>query len=241
MKTSVGKDLKVPYIPAIALPLTISFKLPVLFRRGRAKDNEIDRIKSFFENEKGSIAVSQAACTTHRVDLSWKSSKSLTQSFIEAVKGLNLASNHSSLKKDLEFKRFVNEFGTHYQKSTILGVKLYSERRYSQKETEAVDDEDLKVCNTALAVKLIGMQIDPDLETCRVPEILFKNFKSKQLQRYVVTTSGSYAFTNGTEWSKQILDMHKNSILFPVPIKRKLRPIVELFFEKSLLVSGSIT
>ena len=59
MKSSVGKDLEIPYRPAVAIPITLNFKLPILFSRSRANDNEIERVKSFFDQEKGSIAISQ--------------------------------------------------------------------------------------------------------------------------------------------------------------------------------------
>ena len=233
----MGKDLKIPYRPAVAIPITLNFKLPILFSRSRTNDDEIERVKAFFDQEKGSIAISQATCSTHWVDLSWNGPKVLTQTFIEAVKGLHMASNQSNLKQNLEFRRFINEFGTHYAKRTILGVRLYSERRYSMEESENLNDEDMKNCNTAMAIKLLGMQVDPNVDTCHVPSIFFKNFTSHQLQKYMITTSGSYALKNGTEWSQQVLEMHKNGILYPVPIKRKLRPIVELFFDKRLQVN----
>ena len=40
----------------------------------------------------------------------------------------------------------------------------------------------------------------------------YQNFTSNNLQRYVVTTSGSYAFTNSTDWSDQLKQMHEKGI-----------------------------
>ena len=45
----------------------------------------------------------------------------MTLSFIGAVKGLHLVSNETREKQNAEFKRFINEFGTHYAQQTILG------------------------------------------------------------------------------------------------------------------------
>ena len=100
-----------------------SLKLPTLFSRSRSNDDELERVKSFFEKENGSIAVSQAACSTHRIDVSPKASKIMTLSFVGAVKGLHLVSNETREKQNAEFKRFINEFGTHYAQQTILGKK----------------------------------------------------------------------------------------------------------------------
>ena len=55
---------------------------------------------------------------------------------------------------------------------SISGVKLYSERRYSQEESSKSTDNELKNCNTAIAVKLVGMHIDPNIETCTIPKLL---------------------------------------------------------------------
>ena len=63
-----------------------------------------------------------------------RSKKQFTEPFLEAIKGLNLASNKSILEQKFELKRFIDEFGTHYSSSTIMGVKLLTERRYSFNE-----------------------------------------------------------------------------------------------------------
>ena len=41
---------------------------------------------------------------------------------------------------------------------------------------------------------------------------LYQNFTSNNLQRYVVTTSGSYAFSNATYWSDQLKQMNEKGI-----------------------------
>ena len=125
IKNSVGKDLEIPYKPNLAVPVTITFKMPTLFSRSRSNDDEIDRMRTFFEDEKGSVAVSQAVCSTHRVDISPRASKTMTTSFIEAVKGLHLVSNETMMKQNSELKRFVNEFGTHYAQQTVLGKSFF--------------------------------------------------------------------------------------------------------------------
>ena len=121
MKSSVGEDLEVPYKPKPGVPVNINLKLPTLFSRSRSNDDQLKRVKKFFEEEKGSVAISQAACSTNRIDLSSMASKTMTLSFIEAVKGLHFVSNDTKDRQNLELKRFINEFGTHYSQQTILG------------------------------------------------------------------------------------------------------------------------
>ena len=47
---------------------------------------------------------------------------------MKKLKGLHLASNKSEFEQKFELKRFIDEYGTHYPKSSILGVKILSER-----------------------------------------------------------------------------------------------------------------
>ena len=54
------------------MPFKVSIVLPTLFRRGSSTDDEIQRIEKFLVNDRGSIAISQAICSTHRVDISNK-------------------------------------------------------------------------------------------------------------------------------------------------------------------------
>ena len=126
-----------------------SIKLPSLFSRSWEKEEGINNIKDFFVKEKGSIVVTEAQCITHKVDISDTSKKSFTQPFIDTVKSMNEAIMNGTLAHQLqEFKRFVNEFGTHYASSTELGTKLSIERRYSSQERRGVKDRELKNCNT---------------------------------------------------------------------------------------------
>ena len=56
--SSFGNDLEIPYKPYLALPITVNFKLPTLFSRSSSRDDDIDRLKRFFMEEEGSIAIS---------------------------------------------------------------------------------------------------------------------------------------------------------------------------------------
>ena len=73
------------------------------------------------------------------------------------------------------------------------------------------------------------MQVDPDLGKCKNDRLLNDTFNSTNLQRFVITTFGSYAVSNVTEWGNQIHEMYASGILFPVPLQRELVPILNLF------------
>ena len=126
-----------------------SIRLPSLFSRSWESSENINNIKDFFVKENGSIAVTEALCITHKVDNSDTSKKTFTEPFIDTVVALNEAILNGSAQRQLqEFKRFVNEFGTHYASTSELGTKLTIERRYTSQERRGVKEKSLKDCNT---------------------------------------------------------------------------------------------
>lgn len=48
---------------------------------------------------------------------------------------LNKAVGKGQAEKDKAFKRFVNQFGTHFVEETQLGAKIYYERRFTRRST----------------------------------------------------------------------------------------------------------
>ena len=77
--------------------------------------------------------------------------------FIESVRALNeVIINGSRSRQIQEFKRFVNEFGTHYASTTELGTKLTIERRYTMQERRGTKDKVLKDCNTLAGISTLA-------------------------------------------------------------------------------------
>ena len=150
MSKIVGKDLTIPYKPSMSSPFTLTMRLPTLFSRSSSKDDEIEHVRDFFRNENGSIAVSQAKCETHRIDISsHHTKKEFTLPFLDAMKALEESNDKSRHHKMAEFKRFIDEFGTHFAKRTILGVRLLFERRYSAKEKSGNSNENFEAHNVS--------------------------------------------------------------------------------------------
>lgn len=87
--SNFGEKLTIPYKPNVALPVSINMVMPTLFSRSSSHNDDIDRALNFFTKERGSIAISQAICSTHRVDLQSNSASKFTQPFIEAIKGMH--------------------------------------------------------------------------------------------------------------------------------------------------------
>ena len=137
-----------------------------------------------------------------------------------------------------EFIRFVNEYGTHFPIKTVMGVKLFSERRYSAKEKGSNKDDDLMRCNTLMAVKMMGIQRDPNKDQCKDQSLHFRRNSNTKLESLVVSSYGSYSSNslNISEWSKQIQDLDKEGNLYPRALKRELGLIIR-FLIKSQQIS----
>ena len=131
-----------------------AIRIPPLFTRSWSQNEDINRVKDFFVKERGAIAITEAVCLTHRVDISDLSKKQFVQPFIDSVKSM-----HSVIKSGdedaqiREFKRFVNEFGTHYSSAAEMGTRISIERRYSASERSGAEDNELKDCNTVAGIK----------------------------------------------------------------------------------------
>ncbi len=77
-----------------------------------------------------------------------RSRKYFVEPFVDSVKALHAVTAAPSASKRVdEFKRFVNEFGTHYASTTEMGTRLSIETRYTKQERASATVEELKDCN----------------------------------------------------------------------------------------------
>ena len=65
-----------------------------------------------------------AYCLTHRVDIYLKSRKNLTQPFVDSAAALEAAAEKGQAARKAEFRRFVEEFGTHF--ATQASLRFYT-------------------------------------------------------------------------------------------------------------------
>ena len=99
-------------------------KFKTAFTRSWSGSNDIENIEKFFSVEHGSIVTTEAICLTNQVDIATYSKKKFVEPFVNAVKALHLVSDKDENMRILEFKRFINEFGTHYASTSEMGTKL---------------------------------------------------------------------------------------------------------------------
>ncbi|XP_023334770.1 uncharacterized protein LOC111706201 [Eurytemora carolleeae] len=97
--------------------------IPPIFSRSWGDNKDVEKVRNFFTKEQGSISVTEAICLTHRVDIADAARKVLLQGFIDSVVSLESFSDVNRTLQEAEFRRFVNEYGTHYQTTSKLGTR----------------------------------------------------------------------------------------------------------------------
>ena len=127
-----------------------------------------------------------------------------------------------------EFNHFLTLYGTHFAAKSLMGVKVYSERRYSSKEKGNNTDEDLMRCNTLVATKVIGIQGGKDEDQCKDNELMLERSSNTKIKSHIISTYGSYGkkATDISGWSKQIQELDDSGILYPRVLKRELLLII---------------
>jgi hypothetical protein len=211
--------------------LGASMSIPPLFSRSWSNTNDIQNVENFYRKEHGSIVITEAICLTNQVDLGYHSKKVFVEPFIDAVKALYIAET-----EDLrfnEFKRFIDEFGTHYSSTSEMGTKLTIERRYSAKERASTDKNDLKNCNTVAGARIFGLQTEESHFHCNNSELIDNTLDSESVDRMIITTYGSFIAKSLAEWSQQVISLVQGSTFSPRAIRRELRSILHLFQDKN--------
>jgi len=198
--------------------------------------DDVKNLASFFTVVKGAIAVSEAQCITHKIDVS----EFLTPSFHPTFVGVLriLAQQDTEVKQKRAFKRFVRDYGTHYVSSAFLGAKISSLTKYSSYERLNLGKQNLLECSSMQAFK--KFKIDNE-EKKKDDE---ENDESLNLSQCWsdgnenhLDVSGSSSRTRlvnfGTKPDKKLGKTDWKDIK-PIPIKIELTPIVNLFNPSAL-------
>ena len=88
----LGRNMKVS-IPYHGVA-KIDIELPTLLTRGSSGNNDIVDLRAFFGQDNGSIAISQAICTTHHINIPLAAKKkAFTKMFLSSILGLQRVAN----------------------------------------------------------------------------------------------------------------------------------------------------
>ena len=122
----VSGTVGVPIGPAEA-SITVS-PPPNSASYGEEDSESSSSLEKFFSKEGGSISRSEAKCSVFDVTIDIDDpSLRLHDGFIEAVKNIDLATTKS--EKETAMKSFIDKFGTHFQKKSVMGIGYEFETR----------------------------------------------------------------------------------------------------------------
>ena len=75
------------------------------------------------------------------------------------------------------------------------------------------NDKIKQFCTKLEGLQNIGYQSEPNINLCRDPELQRVEFGSKNVERSVVSTYGSFPASNGSDWIKSVMEMHASDSL----------------------------
>ena len=102
------QDLNV-VVPMSGL-MNVRLNLPTFLSRSSEYNTENIDLKMFLDKEKGSIAVSQAKCITHHINIALSAkNKRFTKTFLDAVLSLQLAADVLNNTMRYYMRRFLME------------------------------------------------------------------------------------------------------------------------------------
>ena len=215
-KGTTTSQVKVP-ITKPNTKVMVYVEVPPLYSRVLDTSSELKDLKEFLDQKNGTVASSEAICTTNKVDIAVNSpNKRFTSVFLDSVLALQKAADLGPLEQIKTFKQFVDDFGTHFAKTTWMGVKLYAERRYSAEESESHDDKTLMRCNSVNGQRFMAVNLNEDLAICEDNSLLSQGSNVDGLQNVVVSSYGTFASNSDVDdWADHVVEMQDRGRLIP--------------------------
>ncbi len=182
-----------------------------------------ENMESFFTKEKGAIVQLKATCVKNWIRLSRYLTPKFRKGFIEGLKRLYSA---SPKERENEFKTFISVFGTHYSEETAMGSRMVYSRRFTNTEKQLLSKQGIIDC-TKKHSKFLWGTYSTKRNECATDAGSGRDINSQYMNREHLSSVGSKPFPDLEKWVQQ--EMKE-----PVPIKMRLRPIVELFTPQNL-------
>jgi len=208
----------------------ISQTIPPLFSGGISDSNQKLKIEKHFEEHKGSIVRVSAACSIIDVQVDIDDGAVLHPSFIDALLEIDRAIKEKQEEEVKELANiFIQKFGTHYNKRTVLGVGFDYESRYTKQQIQDSTLEERKKCTSGNAkISAFGASIGGDGSDCTSSLKEQGSDLESGLKSSAYHTIGTLPPQNWSTWPKDVLELMFHSNLNPLPIKQVLEPMTKL-------------
>ena len=234
------------------------------FKAGSQNTETNEDLENFFTKEHGSISRSSARCSVYRMEVDINDPNlQLSSSFKSAIINLEAVLNqyeevvtsnglrYQFINNDdddkylLNYKSvtdalmtFIETYGTHYAKSTIMGIGVYFETRYTETETNINNEEVRNKCSSRSGgISLLGFKYDSDNKKCEGNLDDTTKGEDTRLKRFISNTYGTLPGGSSsksscnflTEWSEMVEKMYDEGTLQPNPTQQELAPIYDIF------------
>jgi len=204
---------------------------------GETKEDK--EVLDIFETNQGEIVMTTLSCSVYIVEIAEYIKPVFMVNFINGMRSLaNGALSSNPHTKKNNFLRFVENFGTHYQKQTRLGAKMIYEKRFTERSKSKSESAERSECakhDASVSVGAsyagfggsveghVGSEKCSDKANSKDDTNSSSDTESKLISVGILPTHNS-------NWENAIKENEQK----PLPIFRKLDVITRLFTPKNL-------
>ncbi len=220
MATNLEYDVSVS-VPVKGAELGISTTVPPLASAAFSGNEKYQKDEQFFSRKHGRLLMIYGVCTSYSFTISRSYPPLFRKNFLRALKTLQETTQLSDGEKNRAFRTFIDQFGTHYLRSGIMGARMAVTERLEKTERMTSSDEQASKCSRESKSLFFGL-IKSRSEMCE------NEIKQQSSQLYNEYSRFEY-FSYGSALDKDPETWAKQQITKPMPIKMTLDPIVNLF------------
>ena len=205
----------------------------------RATNSDERAAETVFEEYNGEIVLAESTCITESVSIADSVRPVFTRNFVNHLMILDeaSASDDTALQRS-SVKNFINEFGTHFMKTTKLGAQLTYERRFETKSSSVDEEIERSKCvhqEASASVSASGWGTSVDVEGGFDEEVCGSLYEKSKfgLNQGI---EGTKIMSKGSRPKE--LEAWVDEEFIPVPVKRYLEQMTFLFKDEWLAQSS---
>jgi len=208
------------------------------YEYGETKEDK--EVLEMFGTNQGEIVMTTLSCSVYIVEIGEYIKPVFTENFINGMRSLaNGAVSSNSQTKRHNFLRFIENFGTHYQKQTRLGAKMIYEKRFKTRSKSTGESSSRSECAKHSASASVGgtyagfggsVEGHVGSEKCSDQANASNDDNSSSDTESKLISVGILPTDDLSNWANAI----KENVQKPLPLHRKLDIITRLFTSKNL-------
>jgi len=210
-------------VTAQAGPVGVSGTLEMSVSSEFGTSKTMQRVTKHLSNENRAIFIQDLTCATAVLKINSYSMPKFTDGFRNALIALNEVNEKTPTEKTNAFKKFTNEYGTHYMNEVKFGAKLTYSRLLTKKSREDFRQENVDKCTVSKkGLTFLFFSTRKSRSECLTTDENKENKVDIYVKNEFIRTRGSKLPSDAdyTKWAEQTFT--------PVPLNIKLVPIEKL-------------